>query len=29
VPIVVGLVLLLGPSIFGFQIDQVPDWAKP
>jgi sodium-dependent dicarboxylate transporter 2/3/5 len=27
VPIVVGLLLLLGPALFGIQIDVVPPWA--
>ncbi|MBM4193015.1 MAG: DASS family sodium-coupled anion symporter [Gemmatimonadetes bacterium] len=28
VPIIVGLVLLLGPWVFGVQFDVIPDWVK-
>lgn len=28
VPIVVGLLLLLGPSVFGIALDVMPDWAR-
>ena len=28
VPIIVGLVLLLGPIVFGIQFDTLPSWAK-
>jgi sodium-dependent dicarboxylate transporter 2/3/5 len=28
VPIIVGLVLLLGPIVFGIQFDTLPSWVK-
>jgi sodium-dependent dicarboxylate transporter 2/3/5 len=28
VPVVVGLLLLLGPIVFGVEIDVVPEWAR-
>lgn len=29
VPIIVGIVMLLGPWIFGLQFDQLPEWIRP
>jgi hypothetical protein len=29
VPILVGLLMLLGPFVFGIEVDLVPEWATP
>ena len=29
VPLIVGVTWLLGPLVFGFQVDILPDWAFP